>query len=117
MVRLTTNTAPDRFVASFDSVEKPSGDSPASATVLDDDLSIYLDQMAQTPLLSQAEELRLAKQMQDSRGRLRFHLTQVGWVADACVNDLADVLTGIKRPDRILDFNAQGGDSRERLMA
>jgi RNA polymerase primary sigma factor len=77
--------------------------SEVSGTAVDDALGVYLQEMGRTPLLSRAEELELAQQLERLRGRYRraalWHWSVIGRVVKA----FEDVLAGRLSLERTVD--------------
>jgi len=83
------------------------------AVTTDDPVRIYLSQMGEYPLLSRAEEIRLAKKIDICRKRFRSRLL----LCDLSIRYCLDVLRGVEQGrlpfDRTLRLSGMEGESRD----
>ena len=92
--------------------EEPSEEERSATS--DDPVRIYLSQMGEYPLLTRAEEIRLAKRIDVTRKRFRHRLL----ACDLCIRHCLDILKGVEGGDlpfdRTLRLNgADTGETRE----
>ncbi len=79
---------------------EPASQRAADVSWFDDALSIYLDQIGKLPLLTRAQEVALARQVETARRRFRRNLLECGFVLRRAVATLEKVHAGELAFDR-----------------
>ncbi|MHC4922534.1 MAG: RNA polymerase sigma factor RpoD [Planctomycetota bacterium] len=82
---------------------------------IDDPVRMYLTQMGEIPLLTRAEEIRLAKQIELTRKRFRKKVLESGVGLQAAITILQDVRRGALAFDRTLKINTSTDPSAAKL--
>jgi RNA polymerase primary sigma factor len=83
-----------------------SGDFENSSARIDDPVRMYLTQMGEIPLLTRAQEIRLAKEIEITRKRFRTRLLESDYAVRECLRILDDVSHGEQPFDRTLHFDS-----------
>ena len=96
--------------------ESVARDWPDDSTVrMDDPVRMYLTQMGEIPLLTRAQEIRLAKKIEITRQRFRTKLFENEWVIEACLSILDGVSGGNLPFDRTLHLESDDDRPREEI--
>ncbi len=96
---LETEPSDDEAVAE-DADSELTGGANRDVSWFDDSLSIYLDQIGKMPLLTRAQELALAREVDSARRRFRRNLLECGFVLRSAVAALERVHSGELAFDR-----------------
>jgi RNA polymerase primary sigma factor len=92
-------------------------ESAATGDRIDDPVRIYLMQMGEIPLLSRAEEIESAKQIEASRTRYRNSLLASDYLLQGAVNLIKKVRDGQLRLDRTVDVSVTDAAEKKRTLA
>ena len=84
---------------------------------IDDPVRIYLMQMGEIPLLSRAEEIEAAKQIEASRTRYRNSLLASDYLLQGAVSLIKKVRDGQLRLDRTVDVSVTDAAEKKRTLA
>ncbi len=84
---------------------------------IDDPVRIYLMQMGEIPLLSRAEEVEAAKQIEASRTRYRNSLLASDYLLQGAVSLIKKVRDGQLRLDRTVDVSVTDAAEKKRTLA
>ncbi|HRU04432.1 MAG TPA: RNA polymerase sigma factor RpoD [Candidatus Brocadiia bacterium] len=86
-----------------------------SAVRMDDPVRMYLTQMGEIPLLTRAEEIRLAKMIEITRKRFRRKMFENEWAIEQCLSILDGVNDGDLPFDRTLHLDSDDDRPREEI--
>lgn len=100
-----------------DSGEDSAGESSGEAGWTDDPIRLYLTQMAETPLLAQAEEVELARRIDNARRRFRRALLGCNYALLRSMETLRIVQRGEIPFDRAIRIAPLENHTRERIEA
>ena len=84
---------------------------------MDDPVRMYLTQMGEIPLLTRAEEIRLAKKIEITRKHFRAKVFENEWAIEECLSVLDGVIEGALPFDRTLHLDSNDDRSREQITA
>ena len=82
----------------------------------DDPVRMYLMQMGQIPLLSRAEEIAAAKQIEGTRRRYRHSMLATDYVLEGAVAALEKVRDGELRLDRTIEVSVTNTTEKRNIM-
>jgi RNA polymerase primary sigma factor len=82
----------------------------------DDPVRMYLMQMGQIPLLSRAEEISAAQQIEDTRRRYRHSMLATDYVLEGAVAALEKVKDGELRLDRTIEVSVTNTTEKRNIM-
>jgi RNA polymerase primary sigma factor len=82
---------------------------------IEDPIRIYLMQMGEIPLLSRAEELKIARQIRRTRQRFRYTMLSTDYVLIAAIEMLRSVHEGRNRLDRTIEVSVINLREKRRL--
>ena len=94
--------------------ETDAGEPPDNNT--DDPVRMYLMQMGQIPLLSRAEEIAAAKEIERTRRRYRHSMLATDYLLEGAVNALEKVRTGELRLDRTIEVSVTNTTEKRNIM-
>ncbi|RIK72729.1 MAG: RNA polymerase subunit sigma-70 [Planctomycetota bacterium] len=97
-----------------DDLDAEAGDSGVSA--IDDPVRMYLMQMGEIPMLSRAEEVAAAKQIERTRTRFRHSMLCNDFVLQAAVSLLEKVRDGRLRLDRTIEVSVTNKTEKKQIM-
>ncbi len=84
---------------------------------IDDPVRMYLTQMGEIPLLTRAEELLLAKTIENSRDQYRTSIYTSGFCQDALIRLSQEVMCGDQSIDKVIKLTPSSGEpTREDMM-
>jgi len=86
-----------------------------SSETTDDPVRMYLMQMGEIPLLTQDQELAIAKRISRARRKYRRHALASGFVLHGAVAQLHDAQAGRLRLDRTLYVSNTAADDKRRM--
>ncbi len=111
---------PDPFddAAEDDEVEPTAekGDEEGSPNNTDDPVRMYLMQMGQIPLLSRAEEVDAAKEIERARALYRHSMLATDYVLEGAVAALEKVRKGELRLDRTIEVSVTNTKEKKSIM-
>ncbi|MFV1964919.1 MAG: RNA polymerase sigma factor RpoD/SigA [Pirellulaceae bacterium] len=105
--------AVDRQIGSEAPSGRSSGGGPSRTR---DGLAVYLNDISRTPLLTRAEERRLAERLANTRSKLRRCLLSSEHVLKLAARALADVLGHRRRADQVIEMPVRNAEHRKRAM-
>jgi RNA polymerase primary sigma factor len=82
---------------------------------IDDPVRMYLTQMGEIPLLTRAQEIRLAQRIEIARKRFRNKMFENEWVLEGCLQILDGVSDGDLPFDRTLHLDSDDDRPREEI--
>ena len=82
----------------------------------DDPVRMYLMQMGQIPLLSRAEEISAAKEIERTRRRYRHSMLATDYLLEGAVSALEKVRTGELRLDRTIEVSVTNTTEKRNIM-
>ncbi|QDT11914.1 RNA polymerase sigma factor RpoD/SigA [Planctomycetes bacterium K23_9] len=82
-----------------------------------DFVSLYLQQMGRTPLLTRQQELEYARAIDRSRTAVATNMLRIDFVFRSVVATLQNVADDRLRPDRVLDFEHGNSQAKQRALA
>lgn len=82
----------------------------------DDPVRMYLMQMGQIPLLTRAEEIAAAKEIESTRQRYRHSMLATDYVLEGAVNALEKVRDGELRLDRTIEVSVTNTTEKKNIM-
>jgi RNA polymerase primary sigma factor len=91
-------------------------ESTGSAANIDDPVRMYLMQMGEIPLLSRAEEIAAAKEIEKTRLRFRNHMLAGDYMLQGAVDLLTKVYEGELRLDRTIEISVSNIAEKKRVM-
>jgi RNA polymerase primary sigma factor len=94
----------------------PHGDEEGSVEATDDPVRMYLMQMGQIPLLTRAQEVAAAKQIQRTRLRYRHTMLATDYVLQGAVEALQRVRDGRLRLDRTIEVSVTNIAEKKRIL-
>ncbi len=83
---------------------------------IDDPVRLYLMQMGEIPMLSRAEEIAAAKQIERTRTRFRYNLLASDYVLEGAVSILEKVQSGKLRLDRTIEVSVTNTAEKKRIL-
>src|SRR6056297_1132733 len=83
----------------------------------DDSIGRYLSEMGRTSLLTRAEELELATQLDHHRNRFRVGMLRIGFVTRAILSTMDEVRSAQRRADRALNFSVGDAETKRDLLS
>ena len=95
-------------------VPKVTGEADVNRT--EDPVRIYLTQMGEIPLLTRAEEIALAKQIEITRKRFRRHLLESDYAARGAIEMLRSVQEGDLPFDRTIKVSMTEGLEKDQIL-
>ena len=87
-----------------------------SGAVIDDPIRMYLMQMGEIPMLTRAEEIDAARQIERTRMRFRHAMMASDFVLQASVDLLNKVHDGRLRLDRTIEVSVTDAAEKKRIM-
>lgn len=96
--------------------EAPEETSGSSANNTDDPVRMYLMQMGQIPLLSRAEEISAAKEIERARFLYRQSMLATDYVLEGAVEALEKVRDGELRLDRTIEVSVTNTTEKKNIM-
>jgi len=88
----------------------------ASESAIDDPVRMYLMQMGEIPLLSRAEEIAAAKEIERTRTSFRFGMLANDFLLQGAVSALEKVRDGQLRLDRTVEVSVTNTAEKKRIM-
>ena len=89
----------------------------ATSDLIDDPVRVYLMQMGEIPLLTRAQEIESAKQIESTRTKYRNSLLASDFILHAAVSLLRKVRDGKLRLDRTVDVSVTDAREKKELLA
>ena len=88
----------------------------STANITDDPIRMYLMQMGQIPLLSRAEELTAARNIEQSCRRYRQSMLATNYMLEAALQMLEQVQQGNLRLDRTIEVSVTNAAGKEAIL-